>query len=326
LAVTDTRRLKARLSELEADLESARAARQERWAEARFAKSDFEALANSYKRKAVSEQEYRRARAAHEVASAKVSAAAEAIQSIRSRIEHLQVQIEDATIRAPFDARVVQQHAEPGEWVRPGDPIVTLVSTGRVEAWLEVPERHIARLAGSVETITLKTAGAAATRQSTSARVVPQIDQRVRTFALVAELEDRDGTLVPGMSVTAWVPTSAASAFLTVPKDAIIRRDGATYVYRVVQAGDGEQADQRPVQVLFHFGSRVALATGNALKQSDRVIVEGNERLLPGDTVAAVSIDKESDDNKSTPGLEEQDQGDELARATGQERRTTVNN
>ena len=38
---------------------------------------------------------------------------------------------------------MVVRHAEPGEWVKPGDPLITMVSV-RLEAWLQVPERFAA--------------------------------------------------------------------------------------------------------------------------------------------------------------------------------------
>jgi predicted deacylase len=68
----------------------------------------------------------------------------------------LQVRLDDTTIAAPFDGYVIERHVEPGEWVRPGDPIITLVSAGIIEAWIEVPERFAGDIAQATTPITVE--------------------------------------------------------------------------------------------------------------------------------------------------------------------------
>jgi RND family efflux transporter MFP subunit len=221
------------------------------------------------------------------VASARLAAASSFVAALSGRLALLRVRLEDTFVRAPFAGRVTVRHAEPGEWVQAGDPIVTLISIP-VEAWLEVPERHLAamrRLDGGFE-LELTAAGARAT--AARPRVVPQVHERARTFHLVGDLPNEDGALLPGMSISAWLPVSAPAEHLVVPRDSIVRRPGMISLFVVRDGEQGPFADQVPVQIRFETPDGIAVDAGPALRAGDRVIVEGNERILPRAPVAVL--------------------------------------
>ena len=146
LAVLDGRRLDAQQAEAEAELIAARAELAQREAENERARRDEEMMRQLWDKKAVAEREYLDSLRGARVAMAQQNAAAESIAAAEKRRELLNVRRGDLSVLAPFDGRVVARHLELGEWLREGDPVVTLVSTGEVEAWLELPERHVAAL------------------------------------------------------------------------------------------------------------------------------------------------------------------------------------
>ncbi len=304
LASTDARRLEAQAAEVDAEIARARAEVLQRRAELANAERDVEALAAAAQKNAVSERQLRNARTEAEVAAARIAAAEGHVQGLDARKALLRVRLDDALIRAPFDGRIVARHAEPGQWIRPGDPVVTLASTGIVEAWLEVPERHAdaARalaasgrggsaltgpLAGTnANALAVEITAAGRSVTARGVRLVPQVHARARTFALVADLDDAGGGLVPGMSVSAWLPVSQKAAQLLVPRDALVRRPGQTSLFRIREADGAPLAEQVAVSVLFETESAVAVA--GPLAAGERVVVEGNERLFPNIPVSIV--------------------------------------
>ena len=120
-------------------------------------------------------------------------------------------------------------------------------------------------------------------------RIIPIVDRVGRHFTVIASLDNSAGTLAPGMSATAWIPTGVEREELTISVDAIQRNDTGAFVYVVRQMGEGPpKAVQASVDVLFPVGDRVAVRAPQ-IRPGDQVVVEGNERLHPMQSVAPVA-------------------------------------
>jgi RND family efflux transporter MFP subunit len=257
----------------------------QRKAELHRAQKDFDRAKTLLKTSAFSEQQYDQAREQVTVAQARLLSAERRLTEIDSIIERLKVRLEDTTIEAPFDGRVVERHAEVGEWIHAGNGIVTLVSSGMIEAWLEVPERFSSAVREIESPLKIEIPSIRDSRMALKTKFVPQIHPRSRTFQYVAELDNSDGALSPGLSILAWVPVGRETRRVTVPKNAVIRAGASAYVYKVVPDGKGgSTADKIAVQIDFENLGRVALMDRN-LNEGDRVVVEGNERLIPGSPI-----------------------------------------
>jgi RND family efflux transporter MFP subunit len=219
------------------------------------------------------------------MARARVNQAARQRDVTAAQAELLEQRLSDMTIVAPFDGIVVARHVELGEWVSEGEAVVELVSTGRIETWLDVPQRFFGAVAGEQVSISVRVEATDQTIIVTKPRVIPVVDPRARSFAVVAVLDNADEKLTPGMSVTAWLPTGQLVEQLTVSKDALLRNTAGAYVY-VARGGGGDSpggpASAMPisVEVLFPVGDRMVV-TSRDMKAGDQVVVEGNERLFP---------------------------------------------
>jgi len=105
---------------------------------------------------------------------------------------------------------------------------------------------------------------------------------RTRTVRFVPSFGPTERPLAHDQSVTLQIPIGAASEVLSVHKDAIIKQGARDMVYVVV---DGA-AQPRPVELGAAVGSRFEVLGG--LQDGDRVVVRGNERLMPGAPVEIV--------------------------------------
>jgi len=286
IARLDARRLEAQLAEALARIDRAESDLAERESQLRFAEFENTRVAGLREQQVASEREIMEAATQLAAATARVEAGRRAISEGQRQADLLRIRLGDMTVRAPFDAQVVARHVDAGEWIEPGEPIVTLASTGAIEARLEVPERFADPVTRHADRIYAEVIGAGRTVPSTAVRVIPDVDPRARSFRVVLTLENPDGTLAPGMSVTAWIPTSTEAEHLTVPKSAVVRSGSDAYVYRTAQDAHGASTAARtPVTVLFDWKDRVVVTAGT-LRAGDSVVVEGNERIAPGATLA----------------------------------------
>lgn len=308
LVTLDDRRIRTELVQARANVTGAEAAITRRKAEVERAATDLNRKKTLYAKRAVAEREYLDAVRAVAVAEAQQKEAEDSLEALRSAVDRLEVRAEDLVVEAPFDGKIVSCEVEPGEWLSAGDPIATLVSTGTIEAWMNVPERFVGRTRTAVEGWSVVADGSGVSAPVNELKEISDIDPRTRLFTLILELDDQDGALVPGQSVHAEVPVSEPEKLLAVPVDAVTESFSGTHVFRVAgsaplaekqntEAGGAKEnpesnapelpiAEKVPVTLRFRRDGKTYLDPG-ALAEGDTIVVEGNERLMPGTPLMA---------------------------------------
>ncbi|MEO1600968.1 MAG: efflux RND transporter periplasmic adaptor subunit [Pseudomonadota bacterium] len=187
-----------------------------------------------------------------------------------------------ATIKAPFPGVVIAKDAQPGSYIDLGEAVATLLDTGSLEIEVNLPARLVDAVSEGSE-IDAELEG----RQPIKAVIrsmlpVEAASTRTRPVRLSADLTEAEGSrLAAGKSVTLHVPVSAPRQALTVPKDALVQSRGSWMVFSVE---DGK-ATPRQLRLGGPVGDRWEVLGG--LLPGDVVVVRGNERLRPGQSVTA---------------------------------------
>lgn len=300
IARLDGARLDLELRILEANAAVARANLVEReLGQARSAR-DLELLKRAAAEGGTNPRELADAESDLAVAAALVTQSQAAIAVIEQQAALLAERRRDLEIVAPFDGVVTKRHSEAGAWIAAGGPVVELVDSSHLEAWFDVPQEMFAvaqRLAtaesqadGASELRALEIQATTGVRvEATGIRVVPEIDAQTRTFHAIAVVREDPGNLAAGLALNAFVPQGPAAPYTLVPKDALVYQGVNTSVF-VVRGG---VAVSTPVRVAFPVGDDVALEAG-AVATGDMVVVEGNERLIPGSAVAPIAASTEA--------------------------------
>ena len=102
---------------------------------------------------------------------------------------------------------------------------------------------------------------------------------RTRQVRFTPDIALNGRVLAVNQSVVVHLPQGPYREVVTVHKDAVITRQGQTFVYL---AADGK-ADIRPVQTGAAVGGRFEVISGVA--PGDLAVIRGNERLRPGQAV-----------------------------------------
>jgi len=279
IAHLDPRRLSAQIAEARAEITVARATVHQKKSRVSRSSLDLEMKEKLFKNKAISQSEVLDARSASNVDNSVYQATLDSLKAAQSRLELLDVRKEDLAVKAPFAGTIVARHSELGEWVDPGSPIVTLVSSGPIEAWLNVPERFSSAARGEEIAVTVTSTGETLT--STSLTIVPEAEAATRTLSVVATLPNPQGALLPGLSVTAELPVTEKSARLAVPVNAVVQGYAGPGIFVPAPQGEGLPVAKRiPIKILFQEDALIYFEAPD-LKAGDPVIVEGNERLFP---------------------------------------------
>ena len=202
-----------------------------------------------------------------------------------------------STILAPFDGTVITKHAELGGHVSPGTPIVDIVSRGQVDAKLMVPESVIS-LIRVEQVLPIRIDALDDEVRGTVVSVTPYGPSASRTFPVRVRLDDQGGRLKVGMSVTAIIATGLEREALVVSKDAVLVRPDGSTVWVAVRGDNGLTRTVQPVPVTVSVRMKADYAIEpetekgrELLTAGTSVVIEGAERLMPGQQVHTVTLD-----------------------------------
>ncbi len=214
----------------------------------------------------------------------------------QAALEEESERISRSVILAPFDGTVVEKHAELGGHLSPGTPIVDIVSRGQVDALLMVPETVINEVyLEQPLTIVIDPLGEQA--QGTVVSVTPYGPAASRTFPVRVRLDDQDGRLKVGMSVTARITIGPPREALVVPSDAVLIRPDEATVWVTLPADSTAESERlvEPVPVTITARMRDEYAVEpetdrgrQILIEGTQVVIEGAERLTPGQPVRII--------------------------------------
>ena len=109
-----------------------------------------------------------------------------------------------------------------------------------------------------------------------------QVSNTTGTIELRANFDNRDHTLVPGQQVDVDVALNNLPKATVVPREAVNEGPNGRYVFVV---GKDQIAEMRSVTLLYDDGSTFVAIKG--IKPKDRVIVDGQLRVLPGAKVTS---------------------------------------
>ncbi|MDQ8190427.1 efflux RND transporter periplasmic adaptor subunit [Roseibacillus persicicus] len=278
LARLDPRRLEAQMAQAQATLTAARSLIAQREAEQARSTTDLKMKRSLFEQSAISQAELLDAERSFKVADSQEKAARDSLTAAAAALKLLDVRKQDLVIRSPFDARVVSRHAELGEWLRAGDPAFTIITSNKVEAWLQVPERF----AGMIERGDIEVEAAGQTFTATNLRTVPEANNATRVMTVIADIADPENVLLPGLSVTANLPVTDDSQRLAVPSDALVTTYAGRAIYRAnTRENNLPIAEQLPVTFLFQQDG-LAFIECEGLEPGDLVVTDGNERLRSG--------------------------------------------
>ena len=186
------------------------------------------------------------------------------------------------------------EHTEVGEWVGRGDPIVDLAELDHVYIDVKVLETDIRYVhAGTSARVEIN---ALPDEPITGevALVVPQADMRSRTFPVKVEVANDssagDPLLKSGMIARVTLPVGQPHEATLVLKDALVLGGQSPVVYVIEASGEGEQATAvvQPVPVELGVAEGELIEVRGPLRVGQQVVVQGNERLRPGQPVQVI--------------------------------------
>jgi membrane fusion protein (multidrug efflux system) len=233
------------------------------------------------------------------ISQAILDADASDLKNKKAQVAEQAALVDKKTIRAPFAGRLGISTFNPGQYVNPGDKIVTLQSLDSIYADFYLPQQELSRISlGQAVVATADTyPGSTFTGRITT--IDPKVDTATRNVQVEATISNAGRKLLPGMYASVEVKAGAAQRYLTLPQTAVTFNPYGETVF-VVETGKGSEG--KPVLTVRQTfvttgatrGDQIAILKG--IKEGDTVVTSGQLKLKNGSRVII--------DNKVTPSDE----------------------
>ncbi|MEM8555663.1 MAG: efflux RND transporter periplasmic adaptor subunit [Pseudomonadota bacterium] len=198
----------------------------------------------------------------------------------------IEVQLDKATLRAPFDGEVDTRHVDEGARVGPSAPILDIqeVAAPQVRIGL-LPELATELAKGDTVTVVVNGETYAATFASRRA----EIDAITRTLPVLFDLQIDDGQPRPSYGAVARLtverPVDERGAW--VPLSALSEGPRGLWQLMVIESStDGRSVAMEAVEVIYANEAQAFVRGG--LSDSDQILADGVHRLAPGQAVLPV--------------------------------------
>lgn len=276
LVELDTRQEEAQLVALEAQRDLARL--------------DFERLQGLINRRAISQAEYDRA-------------AAEQKQT-EARVGEIRATIERKMIRAPFTGVLGLRQVNLGQYLSPGDAVVTLQSLDPIYVNFGVPQQDIGSIrVGRTVTVTAGDAsGTSFTGRITAVNAV--VDEDTRNIQVQATLSNSNRILRPGMFADTEVSLDSGRTVVALPASSVNYAPYGDSIFVVTEmTNDSGQnytgVRQQFVQLGDTRGDQVAVLSG--IEPGDEVVTSGTFKLQNGTAVLVNNEVQPPNEREPTP-------------------------
>jgi len=207
------------------------------------------------------------------------------IDTHEASLKLAELELARTTIRPPFDGILSAVQVEVGQYVRVGEPLVTITDQRLVEIPLSVTLEDYAKLLPALSSRRFPPVELAENEHAPSrwkghvVRAAPKADEHTRTAMIYVQVDnsEQEMPLLPGTFVQARIDGPVRSRVIVVPRDAVL--DGKAYL-----AVNG-LTETRSVQVNSSLYSFSIVEEG--LHPGDQLILTNHDVLYAGAQVRA---------------------------------------
>lgn len=223
------------------------------------------------------------------VSQAILDADAADLRSKQAQVNEQAAIVAKKTIRAPFAGTLGIAYVNPGQYVNPGDKLVTLQSLDPIYVDFYIPQQALPQVSVKQKINMTTDTYPGKTFPGVITTIEPKVDTTTRNVKVEATVANPKNLLLPGMFATVEVDTGTPIRYLTLPKTAVAYNPYGDIVYLVEKKGTNDQGEpELTVKQVFVTvgptrGDQVAIIKG--IKEGDTVVTSGQLKLKNGSRV-----------------------------------------
>ncbi|MGB6356240.1 MAG: efflux RND transporter periplasmic adaptor subunit [Steroidobacteraceae bacterium] len=223
--------------------------------------------------------------AAEAISQAQVDSDEADLKSKRAQADSQQATIDKKTIRAPFAGRLGITLVNPGQYLNPGDKVVTLQTIDPIYIDFNVPQQQVSQVSVGQPVTVVSDAYQDQTFGGKLTAIDSKVDTDTRNVQVEATLANPKRLLLPGMFGRAAVDSGEKKTYLTLPQTSITYNPYGATVFVAVEKKDAKGSPQLQAQQVFITvgptrGDQVAVLKG--VSEGAMVVTSGQLKLKNG--------------------------------------------
>ncbi|NLC60751.1 MAG: efflux RND transporter periplasmic adaptor subunit [Gammaproteobacteria bacterium] len=244
--------------------------------------ANLEALEASAELASVQAERWRSLGAERLVSQAEVDERATQAATARAQAESQRALIAQKRIRAPFDGELGIRRVNLGQYVAPGEPIVSLQSLDPIFLNFTLPEQELGSVREGMAVRAMVDSLEGREFKGTVTAIEPAVDPDTRNFRVQATLANPDRLLRPGSFARVEFEVGGEREVVVIPQTAVAFNPFGNVVYLVVPAEEGEAGAQGDDAEGPNLIARQRFVTTGRTRGD---MIEVTRGLEPGETV-----------------------------------------
>ncbi|MEP3481354.1 MAG: efflux RND transporter periplasmic adaptor subunit [Fuerstiella sp.] len=214
-----------------------------------------------------------------------IDAQAASIESLEAEKKRLEISLKDSTLVAPFSGTITKRLADEGNILNPGQPLLELVESQKLEAHVGLPTRFTSNLSVN-ETFQLSTEQIDI--NGTLKNVVAQVDPATRTQNVILKVHDATRyNLADGQLIRLKMNELIAVDGFRVPTTALSSGDRGLWKAYIAESSETDSSvcvvRDRAVEAVHTDGNWTVVR--GTVYPGEHLIVNGVHRVVPGQLV-----------------------------------------
>lgn len=216
------------------------------------------------------------------------------VKNFNAQVEQQAANIAKKVIRAPFAGRLGISLINPGQYLNPGDKIVSLQTMNPIYVDFFVPQQTLEKLAVGQNVHVVSDAFPERTFEGKITTINSAVDTSTRNIEVEATVTNPKYLLTPGMYATVTVEAGKQERYITVPLTALSFNSFGDIIYVLEKnPNDKHKKKDKPQTYIAHQkfvttgekrGDQIAILKG--LNDGDLIVTSGQLKLRNGSVVA----------------------------------------
>lgn len=206
------------------------------------------------------EHRARKQLAAQAISQAQADAEAAKLKAAEAAVAEQNALIRKKAIKAPFPGRLGITTVNPGQYLNPGDKLVTLQQLDPIHIDFTVPQASLAQLSRGLKIVATTDSFPGVDFAGEITAINPVVDINTRNVKVQATVRNPERKLLPGMFTSIQVTAGEPQRYLTLPMNAVAFNPYGETVFVIVKRGQENAPDP---------GKPAELVQSEALKAAD---------------------------------------------------------